>query len=59
MGRITFNKAVEHVYDDYTAQRRRTLDEVKRRVRVIDGPLYKYALSRNLRSKEVLLIARN
>ena len=35
------------------------LREVKRRVRVIDGPLYKYALSRNLRSKEVLLIARN
>jgi adenine-specific DNA-methyltransferase len=33
-----------------------TLREVKRRVHVIDGPLYKYALSTNSRSKEVLLI---
>ncbi len=32
------------------------LREVKRVVRVIDGPLYQYALSTNSRSKEVLLI---
>ena len=33
-----------------------TLGEVKRHVRVIDGALYKYALSTNALSKEVLLI---
>lgn len=40
MGRITFNKAVEGVYDDYTSQNRRTLDEVKRRVRLHLAPFF-------------------
>jgi len=32
---------------------------VKRRIRVIDGPLYQYALSTNPRSREVLLIGQD
>lgn len=35
------------------------LREVKRRVRIIDGPLHPYALSTNSKSSEVLLIGRN
>jgi len=33
-GRITFRKAVDDVYDDYTTRGRRTLEDVKRRVRL-------------------------
>ncbi|MEK7730326.1 MAG: DNA methyltransferase, partial [Planctomycetota bacterium] len=35
------------------------LRNVKQRVRVIDGPLYQYALSTNSRSREVLLIGQD
>jgi len=35
------------------------LSEFKRQVRIIDGPLYHYALSTNLRNREVLLIGRD
>jgi hypothetical protein len=35
------------------------LRNFKQRVRVIDGPLYQYALSTNSRSREVLLIGQD
>jgi len=39
------------------AELRNMLRAVKKRVRVVDGPSYQYALSTNRRSREVLLIA--